>query len=260
MVPPKTHRTRQRTRQWFIQGCLRPWLHRIGTLFLRWSRPDDLSPEESESWKRKALDDFTEWLAALPEPMSDEDPSPDACDLFTLLTEFAALRQEINIQTRQQRTTLKTQTGLVDRLQQIDDALKDRIARLDEVNDRLRHGIEEKTIWPFLDIRDALVRGETAAGMASRKRSFWRPPPKNIDAVREGYSMAIRRLDRALESLGIMPIASVDQPFDATCMRAVGQRHAPGKKAGVVIEEVAAGFERAGRIIRTADVIVSGHP
>jgi molecular chaperone GrpE (heat shock protein) len=257
MIPSNIRRAWRHTRQWFTHRCLHPWLRRLGNLFLRWSQPENGLAEQPESWKRKALDDFSQWLADLPETTADGEPSPEACDLYTLLTEFAALRQEIKIQTRQQRTTLKTQVDLADRFQQIDAALKTRIAHLDKVNDALRHGIEEKTIWPFLDIRDALVRGEAAAELASQKRSFWRPLPKNIDAVVQGYAMAIRRLDHALEVLGIRPIISMDQPFDAARMRAVGRRHAPGKDAGIVVEEVAGGFERSDRVLRTAEVIVS---
>ena len=51
---------------------------------------------DHENWKQKALVDFKNWLDDLPDtqPVA-EDPHMDACDLYTLLSEFSALRQEI---------------------------------------------------------------------------------------------------------------------------------------------------------------------
>ncbi|MEI6262218.1 MAG: hypothetical protein WCR46_20230, partial [Deltaproteobacteria bacterium] len=49
-------------------------------------------------WKEKAFEDFSAWLSSLPEkPVSGESVAMESCDLFTLLSEFTALRQEIRI-------------------------------------------------------------------------------------------------------------------------------------------------------------------
>lgn len=241
------------------QGCfikmIAPVLRRTAGLLLHWAAA---GPDRSDAWKEKALDDFSAWLTTLPDARPGEAPGLEACDLYTLLTEFAALRQEIKLQNRQQRTALRDQAALVERYQSIGEQLEARIARLDQVHDALRRDIEVKAALPFLDVRDALVRGETAARAAARARGFWRRPPKGIDAVVEGYAMGLRRFDRSLNHLGVKPIATVNHPFDAACMRAVEKRFDADKKEGVVLEEILGGFMRNGEVLRTAEVVVNG--
>lgn len=245
--------------QWGFEKLIAPALHRTGERLMRWSAIENNDPPPTpEQWKQKALDDFTAWLAELPAAAPDGEPAPQGVDLYTMLTEFAALRQDIKLQARQQRTTLRGQESLAERLQTIAEQFDARIAHLDRVHDALRRRIEETTVLPFLDIRDALVRGETAARAAARQRGFWRRRSRGIDAVVEGYAMALRRFDRALERLGIQPVAALGQPFDAACMRAVEQRQVRDQAQGIVIEEIAGGFLRAGEVLRTAQVVVNG--
>jgi molecular chaperone GrpE len=244
--------------QWCFTKMIAPVLRRTAGLLLRWAAAGADHSEASEQWKEKALDDFTAWLATLPDSQPGEEPGLEACDLYTLLTEFAALRQEIKLQSRQQRTTLRDQEALAERFQSIDEQLEDRIARLDQVHDALRRDIEVKAVQPFLDVRDALVRGESAARAAARARGFWRRTPKGIDAVVEGYAMGLRRFDRSLDQLGVKPIVTIDRPFDAACMRAVEKRFVADKEQGIVLEEILGGFMRNGEVLRTADVVVNG--
>lgn len=245
--------------QWGFDKLVAPVMRAIGRRLLSWSASANVQPPETGAgqWKEKALEDFSAWLNAAPEAESDPDTLVEACDLYTLLTEFAALRQEITRQTRQQRNTLRSQEQWVDRFRDIDEQLAARIARLDQVHEDLRQDIEKATALPFLDIRDALVRGETAAGNAARKRGFLRRPPKGMDAVLEGYRMALRRFDRALDRLGIRPIPTTGLPFDPDCMRAVEKRDQADLEPGVVLAEVLGGFTRGDDILRTAEVVVN---
>jgi molecular chaperone GrpE len=250
-------RAMRRFCRWSFEKVIAPTLRHTANRMLGWSavkRPPSDSPEQ---WKQQALEDFSVWLTSLPAVMPDGEPGPQACDLYTLLTEFAALRQEIKLQARQQRTTLRGQESRIDRFQRIAEQFDACIAHLDQVHDAIGRRIEETTVQPFLDIRDALVRGETAALKIARTRGFWRRPPSGTDAVAEGYTMALRRFDRALDRLGIKPIAALGQPFDAACMRAVETRRVRDQDQGIVIEEIAGGFIRAGQVMRTAEVIVN---
>jgi len=236
-----------------------PALRRTAGRLLHWRPPSPDPRDEPDQWKQKALDDFTDWLAALPASRPDGEPGTQACDLYTLLVEFAALRQEIKLQTRQQRTTLRTHENLSDQLQTISTQFNERIARLDQIHDHTwRRNFEATTVLPFLDVRDSLVRGMAAAKAVTGTRALWRRPPKGIDAVVEGYAMALRRFDRSLDRLGIQPIETIGHPFNTACMRAVEKRHVANQKPGIVLEEALGGFTRAGEVIRTAEVVVNG--
>jgi molecular chaperone GrpE (heat shock protein) len=243
--------------RWCLTTVIAPMLRWMAGLMLRWAAAGADRSHAPEQWKQEAMDDFSAWLTSLPDAPPGGEPGLDACDLYTLLTEFAALRQEIKLQNRQQRTVLRDQETLTGRFQSIGEQLEARIVRLDQVHDALRRDIEVKAVLPFLDVRDALLRGETAARAAAKPRGLWRRSPKGMDAVVEGYAMGVRRFDRSLNLLGVEPIATVDRPFDATRMRAVDKRFIADKAPGIVLEEILGGFMRNGKVLRTADVVVN---
>ncbi len=248
----------RRAWRWSLTKAIAPLLRGVGGTMLRWAAALAGNRDSSGQWKQQAMDDFGAWLTALPDERPDGEPGLEACDLYTVLAEFAALRQEIKLQNRQQRTAVRDQETLTERLQAIGERFEERIVHLDQLHDALRRDIEVKVVLPFLDIRDALVRGEAAARKSAQARGFWRRPPKGIDAVVEGYAMALRRFDRSLALLGVAPIATVGQPFNAACMRAVDKRWNADKAPGLVVEEILGGFMRGGEILREAEVVVNG--
>lgn len=244
---------------WCFQKMIAPALRRTAGLLLHWGTAPPDPSDEPDQWKQKALDDFTDWLATLPASRPDGEPGTPGCDLYTLLVEFASLRQEIKLQNRQQRTTLRTHENLSDQLQTIATQFNERITRLDQIHDNAwRRDIEATTVLPFLDVRDSLVRGMAAAEAVAGTRRFWRGPPKGVDAVVAGYAMALRRFDRSLDRLGIQPIETIGRPFTAACMRAVEKRQVANQTPGIVLEEALGGFTRAGEVLRTAEVVVNG--
>ena len=218
----------------------------------------DTAEVSSSKWKEKVLEDFKTWMTELPEEMPiDRKVDMDSCDLYTLLMEFTALRQEIKFQNREQNNTLRIQQSFVDSLKETLKLLKDRTSKLESLEERIRLVSEKKAVLPFLGIRDGLIRGLKAAKVtAATKRLFIRPP-QGIEGIVEGYKMALRRFDRALSYVGIIPVTAVDQPFDPTTMRAVGQGSDQQKEAGIVIEEQVGGFVRQDEVIITAEVIVN---
>lgn len=218
----------------------------------------DTAEVPASKWKEKVLEDFKAWMTDLPEEMPiDRKVDMDSCDLYTLLMEFTALRQEIKFQNREQNNTLRIQQSFIDSLKETLKLLKDRTSKLETLEQRIRMASEKKAVLPFLDIRDGLIRGLKAAkGAAATRRLFVRPP-RGIEGIVEGYEMAMRRFDRALTYVGITPVTALDQPFDPATMRAVGQVNDPQKEAGIVIEEQVGGFIRQDEVIRTAEVIVN---
>ena len=218
----------------------------------------DTAEVPASKWKEKVMEDFKAWMTELPEEMPiDQKVDMDSCDLYTLLMEFTALRQEIKFQNREQNNTLRIQQSFIDSLKETLKLLKNRTSKLETLEERIRLASEKKAVLPFLDIRDGLIRGLKAAKTAAATRRLFVRPPQGIEGIVEGYEMALRRFDRALNYVGITPVTALGRPFDPATMRAVGQGNDPQKETGIVIEEQVGGFVRQDEVIRTAEVIVN---
>uniref|UniRef100_A0A7C4RN94 Protein GrpE n=1 Tax=Desulfatirhabdium butyrativorans TaxID=340467 RepID=A0A7C4RN94_9BACT len=212
-------------------------------------------------WKNKALEDFTAWLATLSEePDSEEHPDVRGCDLFTLLAEFVALRQEIRIQNREQGKTLSTLNELaafIESSRETIELFRDRTRALADLETNIRKASEKRTVLPFLDVRDALTRGLEAARILATSRRFWRPAPKGIEGVVSGYEMAIRRIDKALAAVDVTPIETVGKRFDSKTMKAIDKQRDSSVEKGTVVRELVGGFLLGETVLRTAEVVVS---
>lgn len=209
-------------------------------------------------WKQRALMDFRLWIADLPEDPPVEGktdlPSPD---LFTLLSEFAALRQEIQMQNREQNRTLRDLASIHEAGREAADLFREKSKALETLEERVRLAAEKRALKPFLEVRDALERGLSAARSAAGAKGGWfRSAPREMDGVVEGYEMALRRCDRALAQADIRPAAAPGDPFDPERMRAVGARPDPETEKGRVAAVQLTGFVRGAEVIRTAEVIV----
>jgi molecular chaperone GrpE len=236
--------------------------------------------EEREDWKQKALDDFESWLADLPDtPPGASGTEVEACDLYTLLSEFSALRQEIRMQNREQHRTMGALEGLsadiraavrdvdgmrggaLQAIQAVEDLSRELRVSVEEmrrqVAEAVRRESEKQTVRPFLDIRDALIRGRQASRDIALKRGFFKRPPKEMASVIEAYDMALRRFDRALSAVGIHPFNAAGKPFDPATMRAVETCRRPDVGKGHVAVETLCGFVRGDEVIRTAEVVVN---
>lgn len=220
------------------------------------------TPETAESprpdWKQQVLEDFSAWLGDLPDKAPpSEKATAEACDLYTLLSEFSALRQEIKMQNREQHKNLRALSGISEAWEKSANLFEKSVERIDRIEPEIRQNAEKKAVLPFLDVRDALVRGHQASLTFMTQKRRFRRKPKGIAAIAEGYEMAIRRFDRALEHAGITPVQTIDHMFDPKTMKAVDRRSDPDKTAGVVLAEQTGGFQKDGEIIRTAQVIVN---
>lgn len=235
-------------------------------------------------WKVAVLADFARWLEDLDEakdldtadgedggPLAGLDPG---CDLHTLLTEMAALRQEVRLQTREQARALRHVEGERE-------ALAAAVARLDEQAMALQRereaarqeqagtralledagrrsyqaGVRDGLV-PMLDVRDALERGRRATARVAGRRRWLRPV--GLEEVTAGYEMALARFDRALTALGVAPVPRVGAAFDPRTMVAAAVRHEPGVADGVVVEVLCTGFVGEGeQVLRPAQVVVN---
>lgn len=225
-------------------------------------------------WKEKALADFKAWLDDLPEKgmlpdgthaeglqpdgVSPESVQMDACDLYTLLAEFTALRQEIKLQNREQNNAVRIHGDLVDNARETATLFRDRTQSLENLEERIRMACETRTIERFFEIRDALTRGLEGVREALEAGIYFRRSSRRrIEGVMEGYEMALRRFDRVLIKFGITPVVCIGHPFNPSLMRAVGKQSDPKKESNIVLEEYLGGFVKGEEILRIAEVIVN---
>ena len=224
-------------------------------------------------WKRQALEQFTQWLEELnaaPEAAAEQEADPGTpCDLHTLLSELAALRQEVRLQNREQSRAGRELASAAARYEAIDRVLERRDGELAAFEDRVARTAENRCLVPVLDLRDALVRGRHAAvrlrnaGTKGRKRrrkgvrKLLRRMEPGIAGVVEGYELAIRRCDRMLAQFDVHGVRTVGARFDAGTMHAVETRRVKQQEEGVVVEEYVSGFVRDGAVLRLAEVAVN---
>jgi molecular chaperone GrpE len=222
----------------------------------------DLSLAKEDQWKAATLEDFKSWLNEMPRSMDGArlDVTPDTCDLYTLFSEFIALRQEIRMQNREQNRTLKALNSIQSMTDEYQDALhlfQEKSKDLAGLETSIRLTTEKNAAAYFFDVRDTLVRGHRASLEISRQKLFFRPPPKGMEKICQGYEMAIRRFDKALAGLEIYPVETCRTLFNPKTMRAVEIKKEPGTKKGIVIADISGGFIRNNEVLKFARVVVA---
>ena len=215
--------------------------------------------EQPGDWKQSALEDFREWLDALGEdaPDAEDEESPE-CDLHDLFAEFAALRQEIRLQNREQSKAGRELAKAAARYDAAADSMRRHEDDLAAVEKRVAGEAENRCLRSVLEVRDALVRGrEAAVELRKRPAGLFRRPSPGIAGVVEGYELALRRFDRMLSRFGVQRLKTTGHPFDSRTMHAMEIRRVEQVEDGVVVEELLGGFTREGEVLRLADVAVN---
>ena len=233
-------------------------------------------------WKQQALEEFKRWLEELtvPPAAAEQEPDQDAapCDLRDLFAEFAALRQEVRLQNREQSRAGRELASAAARYDAVNAVLERRDEDLAAFENRISRAAENRCLLPVLNVRDALMRGLHAAerlrkagtaGTAGTKRrkgrkgrrkgarKLLRRMQPGIAGVVEGYQLAIRRCDRVLAQFGVRGVPAVGARFDARTMHAVDTRRVKQRAEGVVVEEYVSGFVRDSAVLRLAEVAVN---
>jgi molecular chaperone GrpE len=230
------------------------------------------------------LADFRAWLTAVPPPPAE--PSREPVDLHTLVAQFVALRQEVNLQTRAVRA----------QQEQTADALKQAQPRpAADDGERVRPLL--KALVDVADAQTLAVRelervlaglAETAPPVAPadkpRRLSFLarlagagrvldrlQHLEQRLDggglsleticdrlrAAAAGLHMGLQRLERTLRQHGLEPIAAAGRPFDPELMEVVDVVVDSGRAAGEVVEEMRRGYLWNQTVFRYAQVRVA---
>lgn len=121
-----------------------------------------------------------------------------------------------------------------------------RMAR--EMNDT-RENTRNRTLVDVLGIYDLLQMAVDAARNA-----------KDVAALRQGVEMTFGELKRTFSSLGVEPVESAGEPFDPARHQAMTTEASEEVPEGHVLRQWKPGFQRAGKLLRPAVVVVSSGP
>lgn len=129
------------------------------------------------------------------------------------------------------------------------DDLKERVGRL-------RENPLGETVDALFDALESMHRGMSASEEARRALGWRRRllPRRLLGGLLDGCAMARRRLEAALESLGVVEIRALGESFDPRRMRAVDTEPRDDVPAGQVVEVVRRGYRHGERVLRPAEV------
>lgn len=170
-------------------------------------------------------------------------------DLFTLVGQFAALRHEVNMQTKAARAAVDA----VSAPRQVDDpdrAAKPLVLALIGIADALRVGLAE--------VESARTRLTAHGPRPSFLARLLVPVAESRGAatlagIADGYALSLKRAERSLAEAGVTPVAALGQAFDPEYMEAIGLADGP---AGAVVGESRRGYRWRGSLLRAAQVTV----
>ena len=242
-----------------------------------------------------ALEAFRQWLAS--DPPAAAEPEIEPVDLHTLVGQFTALRQEVNLQTRATRTQSEQLSEALTALRSAEQARPDPDAAvrpvlktLIDVYDALNLAAREVERAPeaLADALEVLIdAGSEPPPNVSAPAGFWSrlagsdpagplrewatqhqeslddlalaadQVTATLSSLRTGYRMGLQRVQRALEQVGVTVLTTVGEPFDPEQMEAVEVVAESGESAGTVVDEVRRGYVWRGQIFRYAQVRVA---
>ncbi len=187
-----------------------------------------------------------------------DDRAEPAPDLFTLLAELAALKNEVKLESRQVKTALDQFRELFDSLRESQGRLADeQQQRCDQARAADRRDGRD-LLLELLDLRDRIQAG---ADQAARFRPGWfsrrRRAPMLIAGLADGMALNLRRLDEILARRGVRPLSAVGRAFDPHRMHAAELSSDPERPNGQVVAELRPGWLLDDELLRAAEVVVN---
>jgi molecular chaperone GrpE len=134
--------------------------------------------------------------------------------------------------------------------------LNDRLLRTVAELDNYRKRTEREVAHIIQNANEGLIK-ELLPIIDDFERSLRMENGSDDKGFREGVEFIYHKLMSALQSRGLEPMISVDQPFDVDRHDALLQVEKKGKPSGVVLEEHEKGYLLNNRVLRHAKVLVS---
>jgi hypothetical protein len=234
-----------------------------------------LTPERIDA----ILADFRGYLEGLQSPPPAPDTAPPLVDVATVVAQFTALRHDVNLQTKATRAATEQAAAVVQQLTSSPkppaaDASAPLVKALVDIADALAASHRQIAgvqagLEPLLAKLAAPVTLTSPPGFFGRL--FGQAPATDqrtstaaeaagklsplLTGVADGYTMSLRRVEKALEAAGMQTIPAVGRAFDPDLMEVV--EVAGGGPSGTVVEEVRRGYTRHGSVVRFALVKVA---
>lgn len=209
---------------------------------------------------------FGAYLDDLDDELGDEAPAGEADaglpgpipDLFTLLAELGALKNEVRLESRQVKTALDQFRDAFDLVRAAQARLLEGETQRVEADRRARLDADRDLLLELLDLRDRLQAGHD---QACRYRPGWLARRGGaqgfVHGMAEGLAMNLRRLDETLARRGVRPLAVLGARFDPRTMQAAEVAQDPTQADGIVLAELRRGFVQGERLLRPAEVAVN---
>lgn len=187
-----------------------------------------------------------------------EHEQADSPDLYTLLAEQAALKNEVKLESRQIKAALDQFRDLFDTLRQTNTRLGEELERQQQEAQQQQREAERALLLELLELRDRLQAGHDQArryrpGFLARRGGA----DTFVTGMADGSAMNLARLDDILTRRGVSPLSSVGRPFDPHTMHASDVVREAGREEGEVISELRTGYLHHDRLLRSAEVIVN---
>ena len=211
---------------------------------------------EMDAAKQQLVERFRTYLETADTGAAEADP--DAPDLFTLLAELMALKNEVKLESRQVKGALEQFREVFDTLRLANERLSGELHRHQQQQSDSAAEAEQPLLIELIELRDRLQAGHVHAdsykpGWLARRGHA----DRFVAGMAEGLAMNLRRLDETLIRWDVRPIDAVGQSFDPRVMSTVDVVGDPARRNGEVISEVRVGYLRGRELLRTADVIVN---
>jgi molecular chaperone GrpE len=218
-----------------------------------------------EQTKQRLVDELRDYLDALPETPSDP-ASGDGnygareVDLYSLFTELAGVRGEVQRESRQIKDALGEFRNVFSTLEEANKRLGGELDTRRQSEAAVAANAERALLLELIDLRDRLSQAHAlAAGYRPGAVSgfFARRQTAFAEDMAEGLGITLRRLDQALARYAVKPARAVGQPIDPHRMRVASVRADPGQPDGVAVEEVRRGYQRGDEVLRLAEVVAN---
>jgi molecular chaperone GrpE len=207
--------------------------------------------------KETILNDFNRWIDEAMasggnlSPFQDGENSPTGKpDLFTLLAEMTALKDEVHRHARHVRTSIEEFSAVSEDIRELHEEISDTFSNNQEA---AVYGAET-----LMDLFDRLhFTIETAHKQLASRVFFWnRRWAKQFASFVQGLELTREFILSELHRNGIEWIDSSGKPFDATLMRAIGTRTSDTAE-GTILAVSRNGFRCGEKVLRFAEVIVA---
>ncbi len=218
---------------------------------------------ELRDWKQNLRDDFERWLATVEEipEAEDQDADTEEPDLYSFYGQLTAMGAESRKGNRRTAEAFSQWGDILARLAGEWDSFREplkRLAALDSRKDELSRA-------------HCLVLVEMFDRMQRVARAFESPPPtrwwrddsgwqKAWETQEHAFDILLGHLEAFLKKEGVVRIETKLRPFEPAVMTAVAADPDLSRPHHTVIEEIAAGYQRHGELLRPAQVKVSLNP